>query len=95
MPDLLGEDVEFRERLVEHLVAYSEMFNGIEARSIVSSSILLYGTGVQHPIINNIIRREALPNWLRSFRLNIRVGNVDVLIPFNREIITQTRAELY
>ena len=49
MPNFLGEDIEFRERLVEHLIAYSEMFNGIESHSIVSASILLYGTPERNP----------------------------------------------
>ena len=73
---LLEDDIEFRDRLIDHLIAFSGMLNGIEARSIVSSS--LYGKGVQNSMIKNIIRQEAIQTWLRSLRLSIRVGNVDV-----------------
>ena len=60
MQDHLGEDVDFRERLVEHLVAYSEMSNGIEAPSIRNSSILLYEANNNNPVINNINRQETI-----------------------------------
>ena len=95
IPNLLEEDIEFRERLVEHLIAYSEMFNGIEARSIVSASILLYGTPERNPTINNIIRFEPIPPWIESFTLNIREQNISYNIPIHREFIQQRLGDVY
>ena len=91
MPALIQDDVEFRDRLVDHLFAFMKMFNGIEARSIVSSSILLYGRGNDNPIINNKVRQETIPIWIRSLTNKLRVENVNVCIPLNREFMTDTK----
>ena len=94
MPLNINSDLEYRKELIEHLLRYVDMFHRINARSVVSSLILLYGLGVQQPLINNLIIREPLQN-LRSFRLNIRVGNADVFMLLNRDLITQTLADVY